>query len=55
MRAIDKQKRALSGLRILTILRAELDDDILSTRPAQAERPHEKREIILSAYLRQQS
>ena len=54
MQRIKKEKRTISGLRILSILQAELDDDILSTRPAQAERPGEKREIILSAYLLKQ-
>ncbi|NOZ72532.1 MAG: DEAD/DEAH box helicase, partial [Chloroflexi bacterium] len=52
MQAIDKQKRALSGLRILAILRAELDPALLTAHPAQSERAGEKREIILSAYLR---
>ncbi len=52
MQRIKKEKRNLSGLRILSILQAELDDAILSTQPARAERPGEKREIILSAYLR---
>ncbi|MGB4979491.1 MAG: helicase-related protein [Anaerolineae bacterium] len=46
------QRSSLSGRHILAILRAELDDAVLHATPAPAERAGEKREIILSAYLR---
>ena len=55
MQRIKKEQQALTGLRILSILQAELDDALLFARPAQVERPGEKREIILSAYLRPKS
>ena len=55
MQRIRKEQGRLTGLRMLSILQAELDDALLSTRPVQAERPGQKREIILSAYLRRQS
>ncbi len=54
MQAISREKRALSGRRILAILRAELDEAVLHAAPAPAERPGDKREIILSAYLKEQ-
>jgi len=52
MRAIKKQTSNLSGLRILAILRAELNETILNTVAADLQQPGERREIILSAYLK---
>ena len=52
MQAINRHKRALSGLRILAILRTELEEAVLYKPPSQVERAGEAREIILSAYLR---
>ena len=53
MQRINKEKRALSGLRVLAILRAEVDDRLLFAAPEQGgEEQGQQREIILSAYLK---
>ena len=54
MQRVRKEGRALTGLRMLSILQAELDDTLLSTQPVVAPHSGQKREIILSAYLRRQ-
>jgi hypothetical protein len=53
MQRINRERRALSGLRVLAILRAELDDDLIFAAPEQTgDGRGKQREIILSAYLK---
>lgn len=55
MQAINKQGRNLSGLRILAILRSELNETVLNTPAAELQQPGTRREIILSAYFQPSS